>query len=223
MYAGIIYYSDAGGIYRSTDGGERWTLSGFPHHFIFALAVDPQHARVVYAAVVSKGIWKSLDAGRTWTHVGLGGRARLNALIVDPTDSQVLLAATHKGIIRSADAGASWSRVGPYVDAHALASVHGVSYAATDDGVLGSTDGGVTWDRLGLHREATSLAVDPIHPHRVFAGTRAGVFVSLDSGRRWRTIGQDLPNEWVEALAIDRDGSTLHAGVFGGVFDIAVG
>ena len=222
LYAGINYLASGGGIYRSMDGGETWKLSGLPHHWIPALAVDPRQSRDLYAAVAFTGIFKSLDAGRTWKHVGLGGRARLSSLIIDSTDSQVLLAGTPQGILRSADAGASWSREEPFVGVHALASVHGTSYAATDDGVYGSTDEGVSWDLLGLRRGATSLVVDPIHPHRLYAGTRAGVFVSLDGGHRWRAMSPEFPNGYVAALAIDGDGSTLHAGGYGGVFDIVV-
>ena len=61
-------------------------------------------------------------------------------------------------------------------------------YAGGDTGLFVSRTGGATWERLPLQGEVPtiwSLAVDPVDPRILFAGTRpAGVYRSRDGGQR---------------------------------------
>ena len=57
-----------------------------------------------------------------------------------------------------------------------------------------------------------SLAIDPVDPNILFAGTRpAGVYRSLDGGQRWEKLPVDIAREcsigtpFVTALAVDPD------------------
>ncbi len=64
-----------------------------------------------------------------------------------------------------------------------------IIYVATEEAVYKTYDGGQVWERLteGLSRiRVMNLAIDPLLPANVFAGTLAdGVYKSPDGGRRW--------------------------------------
>jgi len=61
-------------------------------------------------------------------------------------------------------------------------------FAAGDTGLFISHDGGAVWERVGAQGDVPtiwSLAIDPVDPDILFAGTRpAGVWRSRDGG--WR-------------------------------------
>ncbi|MEO5896979.1 MAG: hypothetical protein ABIS06_14895 [Vicinamibacterales bacterium] len=85
-----------GGIYKTTDGGKKWTklTRGLPADDTgrAGLAVDPKNPNRVYALVDAKrhesGFFRSDDAGATWTRIGRqlptpggrGGRGGIDAV-----------------------------------------------------------------------------------------------------------------------------------------------
>jgi photosystem II stability/assembly factor-like uncharacterized protein len=135
------------------------------------------------------------------------------------------------GVWHSADAGKSWTRhrkpfplntriqalVAHPTDAHGI-------YAAGDTGVFRSHDGGAHWERVGRQGDLPtvwSLAIDPVDPRILFAGTRpAGVFRSRDGGVTWAQLKLDIVAEcsigvpFVTAVVVDPDD---HRVVFVGV------
>ncbi|MFI5365340.1 MAG: WD40/YVTN/BNR-like repeat-containing protein [Candidatus Binatia bacterium] len=77
------------------------------------------------------------------------------------------------------------------------------------------------WTTHGPYGESvTALAIDPITPSTLYAGTVGGVFRSTNSGGSWGAVNTGLSDLFVSALAIDpTTPSTLYAGTVGsGVF-----
>jgi hypothetical protein len=65
---------------------------------------------------------------------------------------------------------------------------------------------GVSWtnDNYGLKSEIVNvLTLDPTNPRTIYAGTRSGVFKSIDSGRNWNAINTGLVRPNVVALVVD--------------------
>ncbi|MCP9440208.1 MAG: hypothetical protein NNA20_05060 [Nitrospira sp.] len=63
-----------------------------------------------------------------------------------------------------------------------------ILYVATNDAVYKSRDGGATWERFSSFsaRRVTTLAIDPLLPATVYAGTMGdAVYKSPDGGQRW--------------------------------------
>src|SRR5262249_19447675 len=90
-------------------------------------------------------------------------------------------------------------------------------------GVYKSTDGGDTWVPANGGIETlfvTSLAVDPLHPAIVYAGTEqnlyftGAVYRSVDGGDHWDLFGTGLGPDWVYGLAVSSTGR-LYAGTQG--------
>ncbi|HLN58267.1 MAG TPA: hypothetical protein VK416_06875, partial [Thermoanaerobaculia bacterium] len=64
VYAG----TSGGGLFKSVDGGGRWTAAntGLTNLNVYALAIDPIAPATVYAGTYG-GLFKSVNGGGSWT------------------------------------------------------------------------------------------------------------------------------------------------------------
>lgn len=151
-------------IYRSTDAGAHWTRLPFPRHFsgtVTAVAIHPADPRLYLAGVE-------------------------------------LPQSPYAGVWYSEDAGQSW-KMGAGLEG---ISVQALSFyerdprrmaAATRDGVWLSTDSGRIWRRISQPynhelRSVTAVAIDPLNPDVVYAGTTHLPWKTSDGGKSWRSI-----------------------------------
>jgi hypothetical protein len=124
----------AGGVFKSTDGGDSWfpLWHDEPSLSMAALALSGADPAVVWAGtgetqagggetIPAAGVWRSPDRGKTWTHPVAGEtilNARIHALAAHPTNSQVCWAAagigangdnSASGLYRTTDGGQHWT------------------------------------------------------------------------------------------------------------------
>ena len=133
----------------------------------------------------------------------------------------LLLVAAFFLLSDSASAGLNvWTRNGPYGGPIAAVAVSpsapSILYAAGyERGVFRSTDSAATWSEVeqGLSGQSVlTLAIHPLNPQIVYAGTYHGVFKTTNGGTVWVPTG--LSSLWVHDFAIDaNDPQTLYAGV----------
>jgi photosystem II stability/assembly factor-like uncharacterized protein len=187
------YYAGAasGGVWKSTDGGNRWTpvFDKQPVAAIGALAVAPSDPSMVWAGtgeawtirdadVMGNGIYKSTDAGKTWTNMGLEETGRIGRIVVHPSNPDIVFVC---GLGRT---------TGPQ----------------QERGVFRTVDGGQHWERVlfaGENVGCSGLSMDPHNPRTLFAGMwqvemhtwgefsggpGSGVYVSRDGGTKWTRI-----------------------------------
>ncbi|MBV8773024.1 MAG: hypothetical protein JO166_11965 [Deltaproteobacteria bacterium] len=129
------------------------------------------------------------------------------------------------GIWLSRDSGLRWRRAKmalPFfskagdVQVRALAvSPHtpGLAYAGSEVGLYRTEDNGMSWELLESPmsgRQIWSIAVDPMDPDVMFAGTKPpAIFRSSDRGNSWERLSAAIPEECpigpprVTNLAID--------------------
>lgn len=100
-----------------------------------------------------------------------------------------------------------------------------IVYVSTNDSVYKSRDGGQTWEQmatdLSTYRVLT-LAVDPLYPATVYAGTMMdAVYKSPDGGQRWMPFNVGLKEHIsvVNQFVFDpRSSDTIYAATTVGVF-----
>ena len=121
------------GVYKSTNGGAKWTHMGLDDtHDIPAMAVDPRDTAVVWVAALGhlwgknreRGVY-STDAGKTWKAVRLGDWVGAVDLVLDPSNPDVACAAMYMrlrtpwsfrsggpvGVSKTADGGKTWTKL----------------------------------------------------------------------------------------------------------------
>jgi len=200
-----IYAATAGGLSKSTNGGESWKALSFPATFIASsLAIDPLNVGTVYAATLS-GMFKTTDGGTTWMGPQIPFVIR-NLSIAPATPTTVFAAGTF-GIYKTTDGGTTWSAAfEPPIPAYSVAiDPHNSTtvYAGTRDRLLKTTDGGTTWSPAANPSPypVFAIAIDPQNPNTLYAtdGT-GGLFKSTNGGMSWSQAG--LPR--VSSLSIDQ-------------------
>src|SRR5262249_37785361 len=162
----IISGSAESGLYKSTDGGDRWQKlsGGLPQGVVgkIGVAVSPADPNRVYALVEAEpdtaGLYRSDDAGMTWKRLVINAKRRLyqrtwyfQHIVADPRDAN-------------------------------RAYVMNVSNFVTEDG-------GRTWDEIQNlpHEDGHALWINPVDPRLMIMGNDGGGTVSLDGGKTWST------------------------------------
>ncbi|HSS52959.1 MAG TPA: hypothetical protein VLX28_28790 [Thermoanaerobaculia bacterium] len=141
-------YAAGSTVFKSTDGGVRWTkggggLGGIP----FSLAADPFTHGILYAVVQqthSQRVLLSRDGGTTWTFAGRGlpDGVTVSQLVPDAAAPGTVYAATSRGVFVTRNRGKLWTAMndglGPLpVWTVALDSLRpGIVYAGRADGLF---------------------------------------------------------------------------------------
>ena len=128
--------SPGGGVYKSTDAGRTWKLSGLEvTQQIGRIIVDPADPNIVYVAALGhawnsnpeRGVYKSIDGGATWQLVKfVSDKAGFVDVALDPTNPDIVWATSYErlrgpyflksggpgsALWKSTDAGKTWTRI----------------------------------------------------------------------------------------------------------------
>ena len=211
-FAGAV----AGGIWKTTDGGENWTYLSetFSNLGISAMAMAKSNTQVIYAGTGEStpaagascrgnGIWKSTDKGSTWTQLSSTSTdedfAYINRIIVDPTNADIVIVASENGIYKSSTGGTSWTEV--YSSNTGVEDIvpdpttFDIIFAGENSiGVLRSIDAGENWtiSSDGLAQgNRYEVDVSPVDNNYVFtsvnfSSTESHIYMSDDNGLSWK-------------------------------------
>jgi len=187
------------GIFKSTDGGESWTLMGLEKTGRIArVVIHPTDPDVVMACALGhaygpqqeRGVYRTTDGGTTWTRVlFVDENTGCSDLAMDPNNPRVLFAGMWQIEIRT----------------------YGRTSGGPGSGLFVSRDGGVTWTRLrgnGLPTKPVgkvALGISQSNSQRVYVMIETGdgipwdgeatesgqLWRSDDGGRRWTLINRD--------------------------------
>ncbi|MBN2731688.1 MAG: T9SS type A sorting domain-containing protein [Balneolaceae bacterium] len=184
----VIAGGVSGGIWKSTNGGDNWTLRtpNAENFSVTSLAQDPTEPDTWYyssgeflgnsasapgASYYGTGVFRSTDNGDSWSHIP--GTADddtqfnsqfdyISRIVISPVTGTVFIASNGLGVFRSPDGNTYDDLTLGGFGEHFFADV-AVASNGTLAGVLSSSDAGVT----------------PNNP---------GVFVSTDDGQSWTEI-----------------------------------
>src|SRR5947208_3482432 len=184
----------ASGLFRSTDGGTRWTEitpetnQGFPKkpYGRLAVAIAPSNAQRVYAFVESpeSALFVSDDGGTTWdkrdkSQWMVWRPFYFANLIVDPKNPDRLFK-TDGSLIVSDDGGKSFAVVGGF---------------------------------QGAHGDAHDVWIDPTNTQVVFVGDDGGMWYSYNGGAKWWKA-ENLPvSQFYHVSVDDKDPYRVYGGL----------
>jgi photosystem II stability/assembly factor-like uncharacterized protein len=195
-----------GGLYRSVDRGNSWTLSVAAS--MYSLAIAPQDSSVIYGADLSAyyyygfqqrpgQLYTSTNGGVSWNTRATPFGFHRDALAVDPANPSTLYAGS-VGLFKSEDSGSTWTE------------------KPLSPGTL-----------------VTHVVFDPRNSDTMYLSSYDGVFRSVDRGESWRRLGRGSPDQPMITVAIDSSGTRLlaigwdsrvHAfQVYSGAWDLAAG
>jgi photosystem II stability/assembly factor-like uncharacterized protein len=178
------------GIYRSTDQGKTWSLSGLEKGGqIGRIEIHPNNPDIVFAAVLGnpfgpgpeRGVYRTKDGGKNWERVlFVNDKTGAIDLAMDPNNPRILFAGLWQ-VQRK-----PWTLVdgGP------------------DGGVYQSTDGGDTWKKIenGLPTGVvgkTGIAISPANSNRIWVlietpdDAKGGLYRSDNGGKSFARINGD--------------------------------
>lgn len=233
----IYVGAPAGGIWKTTDGGQSWntTTDMLDAIGISDIAISPNDTSIIYATTgdgdgrdtYSIGIIKSSNAGKTWEQTAVGFvQANIivfNRLIMHPESSDTMLASSNNGIFRTTDGWATYTQIlsgNHYKDLEFQPGNPSVVFATLyntqgNAKILRSTDMGSSFSELssGLAlggAQRIELAVTPADPDYIYALASDTVSDGLHSFHR----STDGGNNWT--LVKDKSGKNLLGWKFNG-------
>ena len=181
--------SQGSGVYKSSDGGKTWALSGLRDtQQIARILVHPRDPKLAYVAALGhpyganaeRGVFRTRDGGKSWQKI-LGPNADTGAidLAFQPGDPNVIYAAL-------------WQTRRPPWDVYPPSNGPG-------SGLYKSSDGGEHWTHITGNGFPDSvgrigLAISAAAPQRVYAlvdGDAGGLYRSDDAGATWTRKNSD--------------------------------
>jgi len=207
-------------VYRSTDGGNNWSIlgGGLPSPAVvngrIGLAIANSNPSVLYAIYADEvgnfaGVYKTTNGGDSWVRTNDGALSGSYAtygwwfgnIRVDPVNADRVFVVGFN-TYRSTNGGATWAQIGAnmHVDHHAMEWVANgtgqMMYDGNDGGLYFSSNGGTNWTEI-LNLPITqfyTVAVDHQIPTRRYGGTQ-------DNGTN-RTLSGGV-NDWAEIYGGD--------------------
>ncbi|MBS1516733.1 MAG: T9SS type A sorting domain-containing protein [Bacteroidetes bacterium] len=225
LYAGSIY-----AVYKSTDNGSSWSISGQQIigggrvEALFVSYSEPQPKLFAGkgTGVDFAGIFSTQNSGFTWKRDSLGIRYRYMQDI-KIKDNFLFAGAGYSvngGVFRSSDNGNSWQFIN-----NGLPSDFGVQaicvtsqgniLAASDQGLYKSTNNGDSWSFIWNNQDVNGLTTD--NSGRIYAASGSpsypGLYRSSDEGITWSAFNEGLPASTEIAFSVTYKNGFLFSGV----------
>ena len=171
----------------------------------------------------------SADGGETWqqlTDQTVEGMSQVS-LFSNPVGSELLYLVPHYGAYRSEDGGQTWGFCDFSIEWTSLTDSRWVIDPRDDEhvyaarlgrGLATSTDGCRQWSWVSAFPRVNvnSLAIDPVRPDTLYAGSNSGAYVSFDGGASWGEINDGLLGATVVySVVVDPDGNVYAATPYG--------
>lgn len=193
IYVASHRHTDAGGFFKTMDGGQTWRESAqLKTEALHSLAQSPSNPDVLVVGTNLK-VFRSEDSGETWTQAAPFGTTAVESLTIDPRNPDVIYAGTWHLPYKTSDGGKSWRiiKTGIIDDSDFFAidldprnPDHVIASACS--GIYETRNGGNLWRKVqgipSQSRRTRAILQHPTIPGLVFAGTTEGFWRSASGG-----------------------------------------
>ena len=180
LYA-LVSAGGRGGVYRSDDAGDTWTLVSSDRRLGVEIRVHPTDADVVFAA--GTAAYRSGDGGKTWTSIkGAPGGDDYQRFWINPRQPDIMLFTADQGATITVNGGRTWSSWynQPTAQLYHVTTdnqfpywIYGGQQESGAIGIASRGNGGQIsfrdWIGVGAD-EYAYVAPDPLHPDLVYGG-----------------------------------------------------
>jgi len=229
----IVYYGSINKIYKSTDRGETFSLTGTSvpgASEIKCIIVDDFNPGTFLVAIESSPndkIYKTTDDGLTWTLTLDDGQMSFFGIPMtqDPSHPDTIYTMTNTNFKRSTNFGDTWTNIssnfGPSsapCDIEVFPDTSIILIGDNGTGIFKSTNYGLTWSqKFFTSGEIPTIAVSFTNPGVAF-GTKwsggGGLLKSTDYGENWTPLsGFNGISMWGVHIQPD-DGNLVMAGCY---------
>lgn len=230
-YASFGEWTSAGGLYRTTDGGNIWQQvgQGVITATVTALAIHPTNPNFVLAATAGGSMYRSTDGGQNWQKIpdAYFDDSHFFSVAYAPSNPSIAYAGGYLWPYISTDGGATWTKADPSFPQYYIEGL-AIHPSQPETVFLGSNQGynGGVWKRTAATapfvRKSSGmedlivldLERDPLDDNILYLATwGAGVFRSDTGGSSWTWKGA---SPYIYALETTQGptGTILYASTF---------
>lgn len=204
---------DSGGLWKSTDGGQTWTLltGALPNFTGWKVVYDKVNTNIIYACDLYSryGLIKSTDGGATWMVINSGLKTQydkmVSGLVIAHGTHDTLLISTGNektgtpprpgnGVFKSFDGGITWTPAGLQGVTTPTIATNGpggaILVGTLGQGLKITTDFGLTWiNHPQISSTESILKIETDDNIVMVSAAGAGIFLSTDYGNSFTNIG----------------------------------
>lgn len=224
--ANTIYAGTSSNFFKSTDSGNHWQeinnniLAGR----VTAIAFHPTQPDTIFIGTSigtgysshpkfnPSGFFKSIDGGKTWMILDNGlDHPYVEAIAIDPFDPDIIFLATFNEFFKTIDGGKTWQSLAHNTPSYPIVSAivadninRGTFYASSNGLLIKTTNGGKKFKRVNTpFFYPEDIVLTGFKNRTIYVGTeKAGMFKSIDGGKRWQAINNGLPLVSIHKIAI---------------------
>jgi len=176
-----------------------------------SIVADPRNSSHLYMGTATGWVFESVDGGNTWSRLAQIGKRNdlmIDRILTDPKSPHRLIVGAwivdhpDGGLYISDDGGKNWYEQSEMHGQSVRSMTRSLSdsnilVAGTLTGVYRSVDNGDHWklispqDSTEIH-EIQSVAIDPVNPEVIYAGTWHLPWKTTDGGKHWFSIKSGL-------------------------------
>lgn len=196
IYVAAHRHKEAGGFFKSIDGGRKWRESPeLKNEALHSLSQSDANPNVLITGTFN-GIFRSDNSGETWTQLptyNTPGLVHVESLAIDPRTPNTIYAGTWYLPYKTIDGGKTWKSIkNGIIDDSDIFAIdidprdpnHVIASACS--GIYETRNGGEAWKKVqgipSQSRRTRAILQHPSLPGVVFAGTTEGFWRSERGG-----------------------------------------
>jgi photosystem II stability/assembly factor-like uncharacterized protein len=217
--SGLLYSTYLGG--SNIDLGRGIAVDPAGNTYVTGYTGSPGFPLTPGSLRTKSPFYKSTEAAASWSNLNYGlGSASIVSLAVNPLQPSTIYAGTQSGVFKSTNGGRTWAAINnglnnlwvvqvvvdPVTPSRVYAATSSLGGSFQNPGVYRSTDSGNSWTlvKTGMtNTSLLSLAIDPVTPTNLYAGTYGGpIYRTNNGGDNW-TPSTNFTLGFAAWLAVD--------------------